>query len=609
MPHSRFYLFVALILLLAAIVRILDIDSQSLWIDEGFTWNLSQYSDPMAILRQDVHPPLYFAMFTAWVQVAGTSVLAMRYFSLLPSLLSVAVVFQLAREMQKQRGEKGLIIPLIAAALMAVCEAETNLSQEARGYTWHVLFACLSMWGFLRWTSIGGKRWLALWALSLIALIYTFYLGAFVGVVQAVYALLFFYRQPKKLLQIFGVLILCALSLAPWLLLTAGSQSENISHAEVILPKDYPFWLNDFRKGYFTGQWALTIGLFLLGLLYWRGKKKSTHETAILLLLWFGLPLLLTLVLNSYAPSYQPRRVSQIVPAIALLMAFGLGNIRGWPRYFLVAVLLIYGSFATDFWRFKQPWRIMVKDTAPLIAPATPLLVELGGDDYDVRYHYAEYMPNTFDFLLDEGQANPEDTVIIGLTTWRHLKPEEYEASLPPILNSQEHWWLFYWSSDTGAIDWLNNFGFTRTATITVDFNPDVFLYRYDRLPETPIVEYENGLVLRDALIHPNRYVELLWSADNPIGDYTVSVFLLNEAGEVLAQHDSAPFLGERPMSSWQAGEVVYDPKPLEANRILEAETYQVGLVVYQALDGQFTRLNAIDGGDSFVLGEMQLGD
>jgi hypothetical protein len=611
MPRSRRYLFFVLILLLATIVRIVGIDSQSLWIDEGFTWNLSQYRDPLTILRLDVHPPLYFAAFTAWVQAAGTSVLAMRYFSLLPSLLSVAVVFQLAREMQRQRGETGVIVPLIAAALMAVCEAETNLSQEARGYTWHVLFACLSIWGFLRWGRLGGKAWLALWALSLIALIYIFYLGAFVGMVQGVYALLFWRdsKQRKKLYQTMGILFACALTLVPWLLLTGGSQTENISHGEVIRHEAYLFWLDDFRKGYFTGQWALTIGLFLLGLIYRRGKKISSHETAILLLLWFGLPLLLTLILNEIVPTYQPRRVSQIVPAIALLMAFGLGNIQGNVRYFLVAALLIYGSFATDFWRFKQPWRIMVKDTAPLIAPATPLLVELGGDDYDVRYHYAEAMPNTFDFLLDEDQPEADDTVIIGLTSWRHLRPDDYEGSLPPILNSQEHWWLFYWSSDTGAIDWLNNFGFERTATITVDFNPDVYLYRYDRLPENPILSYENGLVLRDALIHPNRYVELLWSADNSIDDYISSVFLLNAAGELVAQHDSQPFFGERPMSAWQLGEVVYDPKPLEANRSLDAGLYQVGIVVYHVVDGEILRLRTADGQDSFMLGEMQISD
>ena len=95
--HRQLFLLVSL-LLLATFVRMNGILAQSLWIDEGFTWNLTQYHDVFAILRQDVHPPLYFLMIDAWVELTGTSVFSMRYFSLLPSLLSVAVVYQLARE-------------------------------------------------------------------------------------------------------------------------------------------------------------------------------------------------------------------------------------------------------------------------------------------------------------------------------------------------------------------------------------------------------------------------------------------------------------------------------------------------------------------------------
>src|SRR5688572_19457166 len=151
MPSRNTRLFwLLLILLLAALLRIYHLNLYSLWIDEGFTWNFTQYDNPLLILRRDVHPPLYFFAIRAWVQVAGTSVIAMRFFSVLPSMLSVAVVYQVAREIERQRGTS-TITPLLAALLMALTDAEIMLAQEVRGYTWHVLFACLSMWGFLRW--------------------------------------------------------------------------------------------------------------------------------------------------------------------------------------------------------------------------------------------------------------------------------------------------------------------------------------------------------------------------------------------------------------------------------------------------------------------------
>ena len=606
--QNQSYLWLVAVLLLATFVRLNGISAQSLWIDEGFTWNLTQYNDIFAILSRDVHPPLYFIMVDWWVDLAGTSELALRYFSLLPSILSVAMVYQLARELKHQRGNIGIAIPLIASLIMAVAEAETALSQEARGYTWHVLWACLSMWSYIRWTRQAQNKHLALWMLSTIALIYTFYLGAFIGVVQGIYALLFL-RGRKQVIAV-GALIACAIALLPWLSLTGSEQSENISRAEWIRPDAFAFWLDDFRHSYFTGQWALTIIIALMGIVVVHNKQAKLNQAGILLLLWFGIPLILTLILNERVPTYQPRRVSQIVPAIALLTAFGLGNISGKLRWLLVFVLVSYGVLSTDFWRYKQPWREMAEDTAHLITDGTPMLFELGGDDYAPRYHYGNVLNNSFDFLLDDGQADDSSNVLIGLTTWRHLQPENYEGNLPAIINSQDHWWLFYWSSDVGALDWLDTFGFVRTATVTVDFNPDVFLYRYDRLPETPLAIYENGLTLRDAIIHEDLTVELLWSTDEIIDiDYTTSAYLLDDQGRLVAQDDSQPFMDERPMTTWQIGDVIYDPKFLEANQSIVSGEYQVLVAIYELRNGDIIRLNTIENEGSVSIGVLNLGD
>jgi len=606
------YLILLLILLLAAFVRMNGINAQSFWIDEGFTWNLTQYGDLFGILGRDVHPPLYFVLIDWWVDVAGTGEVSMRYFSLLASMLSVSVVYQLAREIETQRGEKNSPVPLIAAALMAVTEAETFLSQEARSYTLHVLFTSLSMWGFLRWNRQSTFKYLAIWMLSTIALIYTFYLGAFIGVAQGVYSLLFLRR--KKLVMAIGALIICAISLLPWLALTAGQQAENISAAEIITRADYGFWLNEFRTQYFTGQWALMIVLFIGGIVIIKNRRISLHQTGILLVLWFGVPLILTLILNERVPTYQPRRVSQIVPAIALLTAYGVSHIRGRLRWILLAVILVYGTVSIDFWRYKQPWRDMVADTVPLIADGTPMLFELGGDDYAPRYHYGNALENSFDFLLDDGTPTDNANVLFGLTTWRDLQPEAYEGSLPAIINTVDHWWLFYWSSDTGALSWLDTFGFERTATITVDFNPDVYLYRYDRLPEEPVAGYENGLMLRDAIVHDDLMVELLWSTEQALEtDYTTSAFLLDSDGQLVAQLDSQPagsfpgVLEPRPVSTWQRGELIYDPKPLQPTLNLSADTYSIGVVVYSIVDGEAVRLQTIAGDDMVLIGEISL--
>ena len=523
----RRYSLLLLILLLAAVLRIYHIELLSLWIDEGFTWNLTQYHDPFLILRQDVHPPLYFVAIDAWVTLTGTSRLAMRYFSVLPGIMSIAVIYVLAHELQRQRGwSRRETIPMLAAFLLALADAEIFLAQEARSYTWHVLFACLSMWGFLRWLRLHTWRWLILWGCSTVALIYTFYPGAFIGVVQGLYALLFlntsgthprqrlrrFFNQ-KRLIAL-TVLVASALLLLPWLLLTLPEQSGNLSYAEWIQRDALAFWADDFSVRYLTQQWPLMLGLMLLGLVTLHYHRQTDYAgwsvrplaPVMLLCLWLIVPLLLTFLINEVIPFYQPRRVSQIVPAIALLVAFGLGNLPRAGRVFLVLVIGVYSLTHVDFWRYKQPWQQMAQQTAPYIAPGTPVFFELGGDDYAPRYHYGQVLPHSDDYLFDPSRTlEPGICELIGLTTWRHLERETYQAGLPPLLNSLNHLWLFYWSSDTGALTWLDEFGFERTATFTVDFNPDVALYRYDRLPDAPLAAYTNGLRLRDVLLHPGN--------------------------------------------------------------------------------------------------------
>lgn len=601
-----------LILLLAALLRIWNIEAQSLWIDEGFTWNLTQYHDPLRILQQDVHPPLYFILVDGWVALSGTSVFAMRFFSVLPGLLSVALVYALGREVQRLRGSRGAVVPLLAALLLALADAEIFLAQEVRSYTWHVFFAISSMAGFVRWQRTAGRGALLLWLLSTIALVYTFYLGAFVGLVQGLYAL-FALRGQKRLVAL-GVLGVAAGALLPWLLFTGTQQAGNVSRAEIIALEDYPFWLNDFRQRYFSQQWALMIGLLLLGVLTIHGaddqRRYRVHPTAILLLLWVVLPTVLIFLGNLQVPLYQPRRISQIVPAIALLTAYGIANLPRSSRGFVVAVIVVYSLFSVDFWRYKQPWAQMAEQHAPYIAPGVPLLFELGGDDYAPRYHFAQELP-AHDFLLDAGTPAPDENLLLGLTTWRQLEPEGYAAGLPAFIQEQEHLWLFYWSSDMGALTWLQQFGLQRSATFAVDFNPDVFLYRYDRPRESTLVRYDNGLVLQAAFIHDEaRFVELLWWAEQPLReDYTVSVALLDAAGRLVAQHDAQPFLNQRPTSTWQPQQLIYDPKPLQAlpGTTLVPGSYQVVLVVYHNVQGTIERLLTVELQDLSPIGELEV--
>lgn len=588
-----------LILLLAAFVRIWHIDLQSFWIDEGFTYNLTQSADPFKILTKDVHPPLYFLLVTGWAQIVGTSEMALRYSSVLPGMLAVALIYQIAREIERQRGlRSAYVIPVLAALLLSVADSEIYLAQEFRSYTLQLLWISLSMLCFLRWQRTQRHAYYLGWILSTSAIVYTFYLGAWIGVVQGVWALLFL--RGRQRWQAIAALFISALLLLPWLLYSLGAQTDNLSYAEWIRPN--AFVLDDLRRRYFTGQWGITILLALFGLATlredgtrWRLIWRPIAPAA-LLLLWLLLPLLLTFAANGFAPLYTPWRINQIAPAVALLIAFGLGQARPPLRGVLLAGLLLYGLTTVDFWREKQPWRDFTYATAPYFAPDDLLLVEVGGDDYAPVYHYKH--------------QGPPDLTVRGLTTWRRLEPETYEAGLPALIYQRPQLWFLYWGKDESAFAWLNTLGYVRSSTWRTSFNPDVYYYRYDLLPEQPIARYSNGLLLRQATVHTPLHFDLLWSAEAPLdADYTSSAILLNEAGQLVAQRDSLPLLGRSYSSQWQPGELVYDPKLLQTSdgAPLPAGKFQAGIVVYRFTADGIERLLTESGEDLVLLGEIQI--
>src|SRR5215471_6400520 len=90
---------VLLIVLLAAALRLHEIGRQSLWNDEGNTLRLVERSVPSLLenASHDIHPPGYYLALKAWWSLTGESEFALRAFSALTGLLTVACVYTLGR--------------------------------------------------------------------------------------------------------------------------------------------------------------------------------------------------------------------------------------------------------------------------------------------------------------------------------------------------------------------------------------------------------------------------------------------------------------------------------------------------------------------------------
>jgi mannosyltransferase len=136
----------ALVLVVAAFLRVHQIGSESLWLDEAFSVEMST-SSVSTILEEtgsDVHPPLYYLALKAWVFAAGNSEAAARLLSVVFSLAAIVAMYRLASLLF------GRWTAVLAAVFAAISPFQIEFAQEARMYSLLALLSVLSLYLFAR---------------------------------------------------------------------------------------------------------------------------------------------------------------------------------------------------------------------------------------------------------------------------------------------------------------------------------------------------------------------------------------------------------------------------------------------------------------------------
>jgi hypothetical protein len=611
--RTTFIAIVTAILLLASAFRIYHIIQRPIWTDEGTTtFNLFHFNGQDNLIdglaARDHHPPLYYYMLQAWVGLTGDSVLAMRYFAALVGILSVALMVPLAREFltsppsplsASREGELDWLeraywfVPIAAALVLTLSDPDIDLGQEIRFYTLRTLFIILSVIFYLRWIKKPSIQLGIYWSLSNLAILHTNYQGAFIMAFEGLHALLFL--RGKLRLKAIGWLAVCGVFFMPWFIGYGIGQFDNDQGINSTLPSTWDTFVELTYK--FLGHiWPLMLGLMMLGVYSLQSSVSSrqlkanrqplsaiwrwvTWDKAFFLVIWIALTLIISFLGNEWFSILSPRRVMLISPAIALLVALGLTRFSAQTRLFLLLVILVYSASSVDDYYPKAPWDKVGADMGRYAQPGDMGLMEIYYDD-TVMYYYTDH-------------DMPPGTVVKSLRMWRQFEPNTYPNGVIDLLHQYPTVWFVHWSPDQSGFDFLKQTGHVQTALMTTYWGTNALnVYRFDVMQPQPVADYTNGMRLRQFKIDPDKLrVDLWWSADSKLDkDYSVSVFVLNEAGQLVAQKDDFPFLNQRPTSSFQAGEVVYDPHTLELpspQAPLPAGKYTVAVKLYTYYDGQ----------------------
>ncbi|MEC8215258.1 MAG: hypothetical protein VX069_09335 [Cyanobacteriota bacterium] len=145
MRHQlRWDLLLAVVVAAAFALRcLLLIDATGLWSDELYSVGKSFQASPaalIAMLREDTHPPAYYALLWLWGQLLGQSPLTLRLLSWLAYLAGGLVMVAQSRALGGQR-----VVPL--ALLLAFCSPfPVRFAIEGKSYALLVLVVALAWW-------------------------------------------------------------------------------------------------------------------------------------------------------------------------------------------------------------------------------------------------------------------------------------------------------------------------------------------------------------------------------------------------------------------------------------------------------------------------------
>ncbi len=343
---NRYRVTLLIIVFLAFFLRLYHLDVQSLWYDEGVTARVSQLG--ISALAQwtaeDIQPPLYYLLLGGWLRLfhpwAGNIAYLMRFLSVAFGVLLTPLLAVLARRLWND------CAGLLTAFVTAISPLMVYYSQEARMYAMLIFLVTLAAWWLVMLLENSGRRglerrrliYLALYALTGLAAMYTHYFAGFALLALGLYWVHVWIRENRNKRALAGFAIangVILLGFLPWLpaMLRRFQIDSSYWPGALKVGEALMHAVNNFTVGateVFREESALMwLPWFGLAALLWLAalamvKRRGSQRPLALILHWLLIPPILILILAYHTPKFNPRYLLISWPAWALLMGGGI---------------------------------------------------------------------------------------------------------------------------------------------------------------------------------------------------------------------------------------------------------------------------------------------
>ena len=615
------------LLLLAFAVRVYHLDFQSLWSDEGISLLRAAMALGEMLRSMPVeHAPGYFLLLHFWIALAGASDFALRFLSLWPSILAIAISYRMAADLGSPRAG------LIAALLLATNAFQVWYAQEARMYSWLLATGVGATWLLVRLLRVGAPRqestlypgerpsghrapdalvWAGYVAL-MTATIYLQYYGFLVPLAHALFALVWLWRTRdlRRFLAWVAAGVAVSVLFLPW-----GPHFLGLfafpGWRQPLDPWQLPW---RYLAAYTAGDamplpwhaWVpwLYLVLALAGIAaWWRGRFLA----AFLLLISAGVPLAGAFLLAFRQPDFHERYTIMISSPLIIASAVGLvelgrlGTTLRWRTSLARAAVatssaalllglvaanaLALGRLYDDATLHKPDFRAAALRIERSEQPGDVILVD-GPDPQKVFLHYYAGPAPVIDLRALQGASASEVDAALGAAT----------------AAAHRAWGLLYFHAPGPVQAWLARTGWPADETLHNGISVTLYglpggdpavepLEPVPFGPELALTGAGAGCASAKGETSPCRAGDLLrvttaWDVRNLPPARRFSLRLQDFSGRLWAAEDYTPQDGFAPTDGWQPGVPFTDTRGLLLPADLPPGGYRVTLRLYDPASG-----------------------
>lgn len=607
-------------------VRAFGLDRPFLWWDEGL--NVYLANRPLLALFDEMQathytdPPVYNLALSGWRTLAGSSPYAVRFFSVLTGIVTVALTWIVGRWLTGKSA-------LLATVLFALSPMQVHFAREAKGYAFATVCALLSVYAWGRMLGYAGDRphpgnrarWWLVYVLSTLAAMGThYYLGLLVawqGLWTAGGAVLAL-RSParsvalKRLGQWCAATAATLLPLALWAGATFDSVVRGVKGVSVAEPLTLFEYLGRMLSAFGAGAGA--EGAIALGggcaMVLLIGSGMLARHKPVFLLAWFAVPLLAAYLVQSAYSFFYPRFLLYLGPPCYLLAGLGITTLgrRSWTLAGVAVFILISLSLPGLVRAYAGPPLAPVtgdEDPRPLVAHLRAASQTGDGLAYSYVWQVGYVLSYAPEMRLPFYRA--------------HYTPQNVGPELEAILAVHPRLWLLSYriAAENPANlpgSWLENKAY-RVGNNW--YGPHHLALYLAPDWQTPGVGPDKGIAVFggqielhyprvDARLQPGDVLALplRWRALTTIREEHYVFVHLGLAGvPPLAQNDGPP---QALTDTWDAGQKIFDRRALVLPDNLPPGCYQVFVGLYRPSDGSRLPVDGA-GTDILPIGNVQV--